>query len=128
MIDQAKILIVDDSADIVEFLADLLKATGYAIYTAGSGPEALEQIERERPDLVLLDVMMPNMTGHEVCRKIRENPATVFLPVVMLTAADANVEWIRGIEAGADDFLKQAAKPSRTAGTCSLPDPNQTAR
>ena len=67
MSDQAKILIVDDSADIVEFLADLLQATGYAICTASSGPEALEQIECERPDLVLLDVMMPNMTGHEVC-------------------------------------------------------------
>lgn len=121
MTDQAKILIVDDSADIVEILADLLQAKGYAICSAGSGPEALTQIEREQPDLVLLDVMMPNMTGHEVCRKIRENPATVFLPVVMLTAADANVERIKGIEAGADDFLsKPPSHPELLARVRSL--------
>src|SRR5262245_42682614 len=66
MTNQAKILIVDDSTDIVEVLADFLEAKGYAIYTAGTGPEALAQIERERPDLVLLDVMMPHMTGYEV--------------------------------------------------------------
>ena len=105
MTDQAKILVVDDSADQVEILADLLQANGYAVCTAATGPEALAQIEREQPDLVLLDVMMPGMTGYEVCRKIREDPATVFLPVVMLTAVDANVERINGIEAGADDFL-----------------------
>jgi adenylate cyclase len=121
MTDQAKILIVDDSADIVEILADLLQAKGYEICTAGSGQEALAQIEREQPDLVLLDVMMPNMTGHEVCRKIRENPATVFLPVVMLTAADANVERIKGIEAGADDFLsKPPSHPELLARVRSL--------
>jgi class 3 adenylate cyclase/CheY-like chemotaxis protein len=107
MTDQAKILVVDDSADIVENLVDLLEANGYAVATAGTGVEALAQIELEQPDLVLLDVMMPNMTGYEVCRKIRENPATVFLPVVMLTGADAIVERINGIEAGADDFLSK---------------------
>jgi class 3 adenylate cyclase len=107
MTNQAKILIVDDEADIVEVLADLIEAKGYAVSTAATGPEALAQIEREQPDLVLLDVMMPDMTGYEVCRKIRQNPATVFLPVVMLTAMDANVERINGIEAGADDFLSK---------------------
>lgn len=111
MTEQAKILIVDDSDDIVEILSDLLQAKGYAICTAGSGPEALTQIEGEQPDLVILDVMMPEMTGHEVCKKIRENPATMFLPVVLLTAADANVERIKGIEAGADDFLSKPPNP-----------------
>jgi class 3 adenylate cyclase len=121
MTNQPKILIVDDSADIVEILADLLQAKGYAICTAGSGPEALAKIEREQPDLVLLDVMMPNMTGHEVCKKIRENSATVFLPVVMLTAADANVERIKGIEAVADDFLsKPPSHPELLARVRSL--------
>jgi class 3 adenylate cyclase/CheY-like chemotaxis protein len=121
MTDQAKILIVDDSADIVEILADLLEARGYAICTAGTGPEALAQIERERPDLVLLDVMMPDMTGYEVCRRIRENPATTFLPVVMLTGMDANVERINGIEAGADDFLsKPPSHPELLARVRSL--------
>ncbi|HEU4344861.1 MAG TPA: response regulator [Candidatus Binatia bacterium] len=121
MADQAKILVVDDSADIVEILADFLQAKGYAICTAGTGPEALAQIQRERPDLVLLDVMMPGMTGYEVCRKIRENPATVLLPVVMLTGMDANVERINGIEAGADDFLsKPPSHPELLARVRSL--------
>jgi class 3 adenylate cyclase len=88
-------------------LVDLLEAKGYAVCAAGTGAEALAQIEREQPDLVLLDVVMPHMTGYEVCKKIRENPATVFLPVMMLTGVDANVERINGIEAGADDFLSK---------------------
>jgi adenylate cyclase len=118
---QAKILVVDDSADIVEVLADFLEAKGYTICTAGTGPEALAQIERERPDLVLLDVMLPEMTGYDVCKRIRENPATVFLPVVMLTGMDANVERINGIEAGADDFLsKPPSHPELLARVRSL--------
>jgi adenylate cyclase len=107
MTDQAKILVVDDSADIVAALVDLLESRGYVVCVACNGAEALAQIEREQPDLVLLDVVMPNMTGYEVCRKIRENPATMFLPVMMLTGVDANVERINGIEAGADDFLSK---------------------
>ena len=121
MADQAKILIVDDSADIVEILSDLLEANGYAICTASDGREALAQIEREQPDLVLLDVMMPHLTGYEVCRRIRENPATVFLPVMMLTGVDANLERIKGIEAGADDFLsKPPSHPELLARVRSL--------
>src|SRR5919106_1381441 len=121
MTDKAKILVVDDSADIVEILADLLEANDYAVCTAGTGLEALAQIEREQPDLLLLDVLMPNLTGYEVCRKIRENPATVVLPVVMLTAMEANVERIKGIEAGADDFLsKPPSHPELLARVRSL--------
>ncbi len=103
----AKILIVDDSEDIRETLVDFLEAKGFAVCTASDGMEALAQIQSERPDLVLLDVMMPNMSGYDVCRKIRESPATVFLPVIMLTGMDANTERINGIEAGADDFLSK---------------------
>jgi adenylate cyclase len=107
MTDRRKILLIDDSPDVVEILADLLQGHGYAIDTAANGVEGLARIESGQPDLVLLDVTMPKMTGHEVCRKIRENPATVFLPVIMLTGMDANVERIKGIEAGADDFLSK---------------------
>ena len=102
---QAKILVVDDTPMNIKFLEDLLVLKGYTVVTAPSGHEALVQVEKERPDLVLLDVMMPDMNGYEVCRKIRENPETAFFPVVMVTSLDAMEERIKGIEAGADDFL-----------------------
>ncbi len=100
-----KILVVDDLPQNVKLLADLLGAKGYAVATAASGPEALLKVETEQPDLVLLDVMMPEMSGYEVCRKIRENPASGILPVVMVTSLDPAQERLRGLEAGADDFL-----------------------
>jgi class 3 adenylate cyclase len=100
-----RILVVDDTPVNLKLLADLLGAKGYGVVTAAAGPEALEKVEKEHPDLVLLDVMMPGMSGYEVCRKIRENPATAMLPVVMVTALDPAQERVKGIEAGADDFL-----------------------
>jgi len=107
-----KILVVDDTPKNVKLLADLLTVKGYSVVTAESGREALAQLEAERPDLVLLDVVMPEMSGYEVCRKIRENAATRILPVVMVTALDPAEERIKGIKAGADDFL---AKPINQA-------------
>ena len=101
----AKILVVDDNPKNVKLLADLLSIKGYTVVTAASGREALAQITAEQPDLVLLDVVMPEMSGYEVCRKIRENLATEILPVVMVTALDPTEERIKGLEAGADDFL-----------------------
>src|SRR5262245_38357 len=101
----AKVLVVDGLPQNVKLLADLLAAKGYAVVTASSGPEALDKVEKERPDLVLLDVMMPEMSGYDVCRKIRENPATGILPVVMVTSLDPAQERIKGLEAGDDDLL-----------------------
>jgi class 3 adenylate cyclase/CheY-like chemotaxis protein len=101
----AKILVVDDTPRNVKLLADLLSVKGYSVLTAVSGPEALDKLEAEPPDLVLLDVVMPEMSGYEVCRQIRNNLATQMLPVVMVTALDPGEERIKGIEAGADDFL-----------------------
>ena len=100
-----RILVVDDTPVNLKLLADLLSARGYAVVTATSGAEALDKIEAAIPDLVLLDVMMPGMSGYEVCRKLRDNPATSMLPVVMVTALDPTQERVKGIEAGADDFL-----------------------
>ena len=108
----AKILVVDDTPKNVKLLADLLTVKGYSVVTAASGVEALRQVEAEKPDLVLLDVVMPEMSGYEVCRKIRANPATQILPVVMVTALDPSEERVKGLEAGADDFL---AKPINQA-------------
>jgi len=101
----AKILVVDDTPRNVKLLADVLTAKGYSVITAASGREALTSIDVNLPDLVLLDVVMPEISGYEVCRKIRENPPTKMLPVVMVTALDPGEERIKGIEAGADDFL-----------------------
>ena len=101
----AKILVVDDTPKNVKLLADLLTVKGYSVITAASGSEALALMDAERPDLVLLDVVMPEMSGYEVCRKIRENPATEILPVIMVTALDPSEERIKGLDAGADDFL-----------------------
>jgi adenylate cyclase len=103
----AKILVVDDTPHNVKLLADLLSVKGYAVVTASSGAEALEKVAKEAPDLVLLDVIMPEMSGYEVCRKIRSNSATAVLPVVMVTALDPGQERVKGIEAGADDFLSK---------------------
>ena len=102
-----KILVVDDTPRNVKLLADLLMAKGYAVTTAASGQQALASISSEPPDLVLLDVVMPEMSGYEVCQKIRAVAATAMLPVVMVTALDPTVERVKGIEAGADDFLSK---------------------
>jgi class 3 adenylate cyclase len=121
MTDAARILVVDDTPNNVKLLKDLLTMKGYAVVTASSGPEGLEQIDKEHPDLVLLDVMMPGMNGYDVCRKIRESPATAILPVVMVTALDPGPERIKGLEAGADDFLtKPINQPELLARVRSL--------
>jgi len=107
MSSSAKILVVDDTPHNVKLLADLLTVKGYVVVTASSGAQALEKVETEQPDLVLLDVVMPEMSGYEVCRKIRGSRATATLPVVMVTALDPAQERVKGIEAGADDFLSK---------------------
>ena len=102
-----KILVVDDTPANIKLLSDLLTHKGYDVSTAVNGEEALAAIAKQPPDLVLLDVMMPGLSGYEVCRKIRDNPATALLPVVMCTSLDPTQERIKGIEAGADDFLSK---------------------
>ncbi len=103
--EQAKVLVVDDTPHNVKLLADLLTVKGYAVTTAVNGEEALAKIASDPPDIVLLDVMMPGLSGYDVCRRIRADPATALLPVVLCTSLDPQQERINGIAAGADDFL-----------------------
>ncbi len=101
----ATILLVDDLLDTVKFVVDRLRASGYTVVTTDSGQAALDLINTQAPDLVLLDVVMPGMNGYQVCREIRANPDTETLPVVMITAQEPGEERVKGLEAGADDFL-----------------------
>ena len=107
MTDEPLVLAVDDLPANVRLLDAVLSPRGYRVLGAGSGPEALALVAEHRPDLVLLDIVMPEMDGYEVCRRLRQDPATAFLPVVMITAS-GDQERLLAIEAGADDFV---AKP-----------------
>lgn len=100
-----KILIVDDSQDITVFLADRLEHIGFQVTVANSGPKALQQVAEEKPDLIILDIMMPEMDGYEVCRRLKFDPKTRRIPILMLTAKVQVQEKVRGFDAGADDYL-----------------------
>ena len=93
-----KILVVDDTPTNVKLLAGVLTGHGYEVVTAPSGRDALERVRKDQPDLVLLDVVMPEMSGYEVCQKLRDNPATAMLPVIMVTALDPSEERVKGID------------------------------
>jgi len=101
----ARVLVVDDILANVRLLEAKLAAEYFEVVTAMNGADALEAVQRTRPDIVLLDVMMPGIDGIEVCRRIKSNPATQHIPVVMVTALDQPEDRVRGLEAGADDFL-----------------------
>ncbi|WP_292462556.1 response regulator [Methanolobus sp.] len=99
-----KVLIVDDEQAIVELMGLYLRSE-YDVINAYNGHEALERIKIDKPDIVLLDVMMPDMNGYEVCRRLKTSVETQFLPVIMVTALSGKDDRIKGIEVGADEFL-----------------------
>jgi len=104
--DPARILVVDDLPQNIKLLEAILAPRGYAVIDATSGEEALAAIGKERPDLVLLDVLMPGIDGYETCRRMRADPSTRLLPVIMVTAS-GDEEKVRAIEVGADDFVQK---------------------
>ncbi len=103
----ARILVVDDILPNVKLLEAKLRNEYYEVFTATSGEEALQQAESQRPDIILLDIMMPGMDGYEVCRRLKANPELAHIPVVMVTALSDPEDKVRGLEVGADDFLSK---------------------
>lgn len=100
-----KILVVDDEAILVETIAYNLEQAGYQVTTAADGASALEAAHRELPDLIVLDLMLPEMDGLEVCRQLRRESATAQTPIIMLTAKSDEIDKVVGLEVGADDYV-----------------------
>jgi class 3 adenylate cyclase len=106
-----RILVADDNAANVKLLEDLLRYHGYEVEAASDGVSALAALRARLPDLLLLDVLMPGLDGYQVCREVRADPALAMLPVVMVTALGDREERVRGLDAGADDFLSKPVNP-----------------
>lgn len=106
-----RILVVDDDPIIIQITAKVLTTAGYEVFKATSGPETLRLVDGIRPDLIILDVMMPEMNGYEVCSRLRAKPSTARLPIMMLTAQESVEEKVRGFEAGADDYMTKPFQP-----------------
>ena len=107
----SRILVVEDSADNRMLMQELLTSRGYEVQCAGNADEADAIIESQPPDLVMLDVIMPGRSGYELCRKLKEDPATRLIPVVIITGLGNREDRLRGIESGADDFLSKPISP-----------------
>ncbi len=111
--DRKRILVVDDEIYIVHILEFSLTMEGYTVLTASDGEEALKMIEQERPDLVVLDIMMPKLDGYEVCRRLRQDDQFGNLPVILLSAKGRPVDREAGLQAGADDYIAKPFSPRK---------------
>jgi two-component system, OmpR family, phosphate regulon response regulator PhoB len=106
-----RILVVEDEADLAELIVFNLRQAGHTAVSVGEGYAALAEVRRARPDLVVLDVMLPDLNGVEVCRRLRRDPGTERLPVLMLTAKGEEVDRVVGFEVGADDYVVKPFSP-----------------
>lgn len=109
--DIVKILVVDDEQDAVDLVGFNLKQAGFQVVTAPDGAEALDKVHKHQPDLIVLDVMMPELDGLEVCKLLRRDSATAGIPILMLTAKATEVDRILGLELGADDYVTKPFSP-----------------
>jgi DNA-binding response OmpR family regulator len=106
-----KILIADDDLGALKMTSLILQRQGYEIVVARDGLEALQQVQANSPDLIILDVMMPHMSGYEVCQRLRNEPSTADIPIIMFTAKTLTADKVSGFEAGADDYLTKPTQP-----------------
>ncbi len=107
-----KILIIDDDLDTLRLVGLMLQKQGYEIAAASNGRQGLLKVEEELPDLILLDVMMPDMDGYEVARRLRKSPETAKIPILMFTAKSQLDDKVTGFESGADDYLTKPTHPT----------------
>jgi pilus assembly protein CpaE len=110
-----KILVVDDDIDSLKLIGLMLQRNGYEVLAANAGNQALSRALSDRPDLIILDLMMPDMNGYEVCRRLRRNPETQNIPIIMFTAKTLIDDKVAGFEAGADDYLTKPTHPAELA-------------
>jgi CheY-like chemotaxis protein/MinD-like ATPase involved in chromosome partitioning or flagellar assembly len=110
-----KILVVDDDLDSLKLIGLMLQRSGYEVVAASAGSQALQKATAERPNLIILDVMMPDMSGLEVCRRLRKLPDTQNIPIIMFTAKTLIDDKVAGFEAGADDYLTKPTHPAELA-------------
>lgn len=108
---RSKILVVDDEPEAVELVEFNLEQAGYAVITASDGTEALNKARMNAPELIVLDLMLPEIGGLEVCKMLRRDPATAAIPIIMLTAKAAEIDRVLGLELGADDYITKPFSP-----------------
>lgn len=109
---RTRILVVDDEPDMVELLTYVLRHTGWTVFTATNGVDALKRAQRLRPDLILLDLMLPGLDGFAVCEQLRESPTTRAIPVLLLTAMSGDLPRYHGLIHGASDYIRKPFKPA----------------
>ena len=107
----ARVLVVDDEPDVIDLVRHRLQGAGHSVLVASDGLSALRLAGEERPDLIVLDLMLPQMSGQEVCRQLKRNPETAAIPVVMLTARGEPLDRVAGLEIGADDYVTKPFSP-----------------
>ena len=115
--ERKRILIVEDEESLLKLESILLSSKGYSVTGVMDGKSALEEIRARKPDLVVLDIMLPELDGFEVCKRIKENPETAAIPVVMLTAKKNSQDYARGMQVGADAYI---TKPFKSAQVIEL--------
>ena len=110
---QGKVLVVDDEVYILHILDFILGAESYDVVTATNGEQALQKVRDEKPDLVILDIMMPKLDGYETCRMIKNDNATKHIPVILLTAKGREIDQKLGREVGANDYITKPFSPNK---------------